>query len=195
MIDTISPRGMASETASRAVTLRLPSNCLVTRSSSIAVALGMRRMCLRSNRAPSNASGAAEADRDRAIVGQNHGHRTAALAQAEHPLARGRVLLDVEVLERDVPPIKVFTGGLCVGSRVFPEDDRHLSIVPVTHLSPTCHPPVTVGSRFRHQILERSVRNLRSMSAKSLYRRVPTAHGSCSSRDAVCVAPDSTCLI
>jgi hypothetical protein len=79
--------------------------------------------------APLNASGAAEADRDRAIVSQNHRHRAAAFAQAEHPLELGRVLLDVDVLERDMPPIEVFTGGLRVGSGVFPEDDRHDTIL------------------------------------------------------------------
>src|SRR5439155_17575328 len=40
MMDTIWPAGMVSETASRAVTRRLPSNCLETRSRSI-----MARLC------------------------------------------------------------------------------------------------------------------------------------------------------
>jgi putative transposase len=114
-----------------------------------------------------NASGAAESDRDRAIVGQNHRHRTAALAQAEHPIELGRVFLDVDVLERDVPPTEVVTGGLCIGSRVLAEDDRHLSIVPVTHLSPTCHrglkiPPPSAEAMY-------AISSIRAR--KCLYRR------------------------
>jgi hypothetical protein len=80
---------------------------------------------LRSNRAPLDASGAAESNCDRAILGEDHGHRTAAVAQAEHALQLDRVLLDVDVLERDMPPTEVVTGGLRVGSRILAEDDRH----------------------------------------------------------------------
>jgi hypothetical protein len=47
---------------------------------------------------------------------------TTAFAVAEHALERCRILLDVQILDRDVPPIKVFTGGLRVGSSVLAED-------------------------------------------------------------------------
>ena len=93
---------------------------------------------VRTGRLILDASGAAESNRDRPIVGQDHRHRAPAVAQPEHPLECGRVLLDVDVLERDVPPTEVLTGGFRVGSSVFPENDHHFPIVPVTHLSPTC---------------------------------------------------------
>jgi hypothetical protein len=43
----------------------------------------------------------------------------------EHARERRGVLLDVEVFERDMPPLKVVTGGLRVGSGVFAEDEDH----------------------------------------------------------------------
>jgi hypothetical protein len=57
-----------------------------------------------------DASGAAEADRDLLAV-NNHGHRAAPVAVNEHAREGRGVLLDVEVLERNVPPLKVVTGG------------------------------------------------------------------------------------
>jgi hypothetical protein len=47
----------------------------------------------------------------------------------EHPREIGRILLDVDVLERDVPPLIVVTGGLRVGSGILAEDVNHLAIV------------------------------------------------------------------
>ena len=88
----------------------------------------------------SDPSGAAEADGDLVAVDDDRYFPTS-LAIAEHPLEFGRVVLDVDVLERDMPPIEIFTGGLSIWSSVFAENDRHASIVPVTYLSPTCHLP------------------------------------------------------
>jgi hypothetical protein len=71
-----------------------------------------------------HASGAAEADRHLLAV-DDHRHRPASLAEGQHALELRRVLLDVDVLERNVPPIKILPGGLRVGSRVFAEDVDH----------------------------------------------------------------------
>jgi hypothetical protein len=78
----------------------------------------------RSDRAPSDASGAAEADRHLIAV-DDHGDGAAAAAVRQHALERRRVLLDVEVLERNVPPLKILPGGLRVRSGVFAEDVDH----------------------------------------------------------------------
>jgi hypothetical protein len=87
-----------------------------------------------------DASGAAEPDRD-AIVLDDHRHRTSALAVAEHALQLRRVLLDVDVFERNVPPLIVGPGGLRVGSGVFAEDVDHIGIV-WRH----CQPHTTIRS-------------------------------------------------
>jgi hypothetical protein len=75
-----------------------------------------------------NASRAAEPDRHLIAV-NNHRHRASALAEFEHAPQPRRVLLDVDVLERDLPPLKVVTGGLRIGSGVFAEDEDHVSIL------------------------------------------------------------------
>ena len=76
-----------------------------------------------------DASGAAEPDRDLIAV-HDHRYGAAPLAEPEHALELGRVFLDVDVLERHVPPIKILTGGLGVGSGVLAEDVDHTVIVP-----------------------------------------------------------------
>jgi hypothetical protein len=70
------------------------------------------------------ASRAAEPDRHLIAV-NNHRHRASALAEFEHAPQPSRILLDVDVLERDLPPLKVVTGGLRIGSGVFAEDEDH----------------------------------------------------------------------
>jgi hypothetical protein len=74
-----------------------------------------------------HASGAAEADRDLVAV-DDHRHGAAAVAVVEHPLQLGGMLLDVDVLERNVPPLKVVPGGLRIGSGVFAEDVDHIRL-------------------------------------------------------------------
>ena len=71
-----------------------------------------------------NPSSAAKANRHLAVF-DDHRNRAAALAVAEHPLEGGRIFLDVQILEPDVPPIEVFTGGLGVGSSILAEDQDH----------------------------------------------------------------------
>ena len=71
--------------------------------------------------AVSNASGAPEADRHLVSLDDDR-HRAAALAELEHPREFSHVFLDVDVLELDVPPCIVVTGGLRVGSGIFAED-------------------------------------------------------------------------
>ena len=78
--------------------------------------------------AVSNASGAPEADRHLAPLDDDR-HRAATLAELEHPRELGRVLLDVDVGELEMPPCIVVTGGLRVGSGVFAEDVDHDAIV------------------------------------------------------------------
>jgi hypothetical protein len=73
-------------------------------------------------------SGAAEPDRHLLAV-DDHRHRAPSLAVGQHALQLRRVLFDVDVLERNMPPIKIFPGGLCVGSGVFAEDVDHVPIV------------------------------------------------------------------
>jgi hypothetical protein len=72
----------------------------------------------------SDASGAAESDRH-AVVLDDHRHRASPLAELEHALQIGRVPLDVDVFERNVPPLIVGPGGLRVGSGVLAEDVDH----------------------------------------------------------------------
>jgi hypothetical protein len=74
-----------------------------------------------------HASGAAEADGHLVVIHDDR-HRAASLAVHEHTRERGGVLLDVEILERDVPPLKVVTGGLCIRSGVFAEDGDHAAL-------------------------------------------------------------------
>jgi hypothetical protein len=80
-------------------------------------------------RRPSDASGAAESDRHGAAVVDDHGNRATPFAVTEHPLQLRRIFLDVDVLERHVPPLMVLPGGLRVRSRVLAEDVDHASIV------------------------------------------------------------------
>ncbi len=56
-------------------------------------------------------SGAAEPDRDRALVSEDHGDLARAAGQLQHALQPGGILLHVDVLERDMPPFEIFTGG------------------------------------------------------------------------------------
>ena len=79
-------------------------------------------------------SGAAEPDRD-LIVLDDHRNGTAPLAVPEHALKLSRVFFDVDVLERNVPPPIVVTGGLRVGSGVFAEDVDH---EPLSHQGRAC---------------------------------------------------------
>ena len=81
----------------------------------------------------SDPSGAAEADRHPVAV-HDHRHRAAAAAERQHARQRRRVLLDVEVLERNMPPLKVVTGGLRIRSGVFAEDvDHEVIVAPTPH--------------------------------------------------------------
>ena len=83
----------------------------------------------RSHGAALDASGAAEPDRHLVPV-HDHRHGAPSAAVAEHPFEFRGVLLDVDVLERDVPPLVVVTGGLRVGSSVLAEDIDHRLILP-----------------------------------------------------------------
>ena len=74
--------------------------------------------------AASNASGAAEAD-CHLIAVNDHRHGTAPVAVPQHALELRRILLDVDVLERNLPPLKIVTGGLRVRSGVLAEDVDH----------------------------------------------------------------------
>jgi hypothetical protein len=79
---------------------------------------------------PSHASSAAEADRHRAVL-DDDGHAALPLRELQHAFEVRGVLLDLEVLERDVPPGVVLTGGFRVGSGVLPEDEHwHVAILP-----------------------------------------------------------------
>jgi hypothetical protein len=78
----------------------------------------------RSPGAALHASGAAEADGHLFPV-HNHRNGPPAAAVAEHPFKFRGVFLDVYVLERDMPPLVIITGGLRVGSSVFAEDVDH----------------------------------------------------------------------
>jgi hypothetical protein len=76
-------------------------------------------------------SSAAEPDRHLIAV-NDHGHRAPPVAEREHALQIRRVLLHVDVLERNLPPLKVVTGGLRVRSSVLAEDVNHVLIVAPT---------------------------------------------------------------
>ena len=80
------------------------------------------------SRGASDASGAAEADGHLAVFNDDR-HGAAAFGVAEHPLERRRVLLDVHVVEPNMPPFIVVPGGLRIGSRVLAEDLDHSWIV------------------------------------------------------------------
>jgi hypothetical protein len=82
----------------------------------------------RSNRARLHASGAAEPDRHLIAV-DDHRDRPPPVAEGQHALKLRLALLDVDVLERGLPPLKVVTGGLRIRSGVFAEDENHGSIV------------------------------------------------------------------
>lgn len=75
-----------------------------------------------------DASSPAEADRDLSVL-HDHGHGAAPAAQPQHPLQLGGVLLDVDVLDLDMPPDEILTGGLRVRSGVLAENRD-----PVRHL-------------------------------------------------------------
>jgi hypothetical protein len=85
---------------------------------------------LRSNGARSHASGAAEPD-GHLIAVDNHRHGAAPVAEGQHALQVGRVAFDVDVLERNLPPAKILTGGLRIRSSVLAEDVHHPSILRV----------------------------------------------------------------
>ena len=70
-------------------------------------------------------SGAAEPDRDPIIL-DDHRHGTAPLAVPEHALELSGVFFDVDVRERNVPPLIVVTGGLRVGSGVLAVNRDHV---------------------------------------------------------------------
>jgi len=79
--------------------------------------------------AASDASRPAKSDGHAAILDDDR-HIAVAEAVLQHPLQRRGVLLDVEILEHDVPPLEVCTGGLCVRSGVLAEDLNHSVILP-----------------------------------------------------------------
>src|SRR5207247_9336820 len=109
--------------ASRAVTWRLPSKRLVTPWRSIT----------RGDSTPpgrqSDASRAAKPDRHASIVLDDDRHFALTFAVRQHPVEIGLVLLDVHILERDMPPLIVVTGGLRVRSRVFADAVDHATIL------------------------------------------------------------------
>jgi hypothetical protein len=72
-------------------------------------------------------SGAAEPDRNLIVV-DDHRNGAAPLAVLEHALELNGVLFDVEVLERNVPPLIIVTGGLRVGSSVLAVNRDHLRV-------------------------------------------------------------------
>jgi hypothetical protein len=83
--------------------------------------------------ARSDPSGAAEAD-GHLIAVDDHRHGPTAVAEGQHALQFGRVALDVDVLERNLPPGKILTGGLRIRSSVLAEDVNHPSILRVERL-------------------------------------------------------------
>src|SRR3982751_5295046 len=126
MIATISPRGITSETASSATTSRWPANCFVTPRSSIIVDAG------------TPAGGAGVSDRMTVVTPRlcerlhngvklrlNTLNFPPSLAVAKHPLERRRILLDVEILDRHLPPRVVVPGGSRIRSGVLAEDIDH----------------------------------------------------------------------
>jgi hypothetical protein len=113
-----------------------------------------------------HASSTAEADRHFTVV-DNHGNEPFPARVLEHLLERGRVLLDVEVLNRNVPLLIILTGGLRVGSRVFAEDHDGIShtaaILALSDLSQIPFLPIAQSSRpiYRSRNLQ-SIANLQS---------------------------------
>src|SRR5262249_30118770 len=75
-----------------------------------------------------DASRAAEADRHGAVV-HDHRNGASALGEAEHALELRRILLDVDVLERHVPPLTILPGGLRIRSSVLAKNRDHPPIV------------------------------------------------------------------
>src|SRR2546428_9183228 len=94
-------------------------------------------------RAPLHSSRSSKSDRHAAIVGDDDRDRAAALAEGQHPVEVGAALLDVDVLERDLPPLVVVTGGLRVRSRILAEDVNHRSIVEYLTAVPVLMDPFT----------------------------------------------------
>src|SRR5215471_4783517 len=84
----------------------------------------MPKVANRPHGAALDASGAAETNRD-LVAFDDDRHGAPAAAVGEHALKLGGVLLDVDVLERDVPPLIIGPGGLRVGSGVLAEDVDH----------------------------------------------------------------------
>jgi hypothetical protein len=82
----------------------------------------------------SHPSSASEAEYHLAIFDDDR-DLAAAFAVLQHPLQIGRILLDVDVLERDMPPFIVLTGGCGVGSRVLAEDQHAYNLWFVHHRS------------------------------------------------------------
>ena len=83
-------------------------------------------VCVRSRRRrPSDPSGAAESDRHLAAIADDHRNRPAPFGVPEHPLQLRRIFLDVDVLERHVPPLMILPGGLRIRSCVLAEDVDH----------------------------------------------------------------------
>lgn len=75
----------------------------------------------------------------------NDRHLTPAVGEDEHALEGGRVLLDVEVLKRDMPPGVIITGSHRVGSGVLAENVNHRPSSS-SSLRPTSPPPRASGS-------------------------------------------------
>jgi hypothetical protein len=71
-------------------------------------------------------SGAAKPDGHLPLVHDDRNGATA-VAEAEHPLELGGIFLDVDVFDRDMPPLVIVTGGLRVGSGVLAENVDHAS--------------------------------------------------------------------
>ena len=97
------------------------------------LATGVRPHQARARRAESDASGTAKADRHLIAIDDDR-HSATTLAETEHPLQIECVFLDVDVLERDMPPLTILTGGLRVGSSVLAEDRDHGAIVTLVPL-------------------------------------------------------------
>ena len=85
-------------------------------------------MCAQHGALRLHASSAAEPDGHLSVLDDDR-HRAPLVAVLQHALQRCGVLLDVDVFERNVPPLIIGPGGLRVGSGVFAEDVDHGSIV------------------------------------------------------------------
>ena len=88
--------------------------------------------CEGRTRRPLHASGSAESDRHLPVL-DDDGNVAAAFRVAEHPVEPGGALVDVDVLERDLPPLTVLTGGLRIRSGVLAEDVDHGVSVAFVH--------------------------------------------------------------